>query len=167
MRRTLAPKGQTPILTVRGRHRQKVSVMAALTLSPKRGRLGLYFRTIQDGYFQTDHVVAFLRDLLRHFSGKVIVVWDGWKPHATAARMVASSRLETVQLPGYAPELNPVEQLWNRLKWSELANAAPADSTELHKQLLPLLNKAVRNVPQLESFWNGAKLPLHKLKLRR
>ena len=63
VRRSLAPKGQTPILTVRGRHRQKVSVMAALSLSPRRGRLGLLFLTRQDGYFQTEHVVAFLRDL--------------------------------------------------------------------------------------------------------
>ena len=74
VRRTLAPKGQTPRLIIRGRHRQKVSVMAALSLSPRRARLGLLFRTIQDGYFQTEHIVAFLRDLLRHFRGRVIVV---------------------------------------------------------------------------------------------
>jgi transposase len=141
--------------------------MAALTLSPKRNRLGLYFRTIRDGYFQTEHVAAFLRDLLRHVRGKVIVVWDGWNVHGAAARQVASERLETVRLPAYAPELNPVEQLWNRLKWGHLANAAPADSTELREQLLPLLDKTVRDPCQLKSFWMGAKLPLHKLKLLR
>ena len=41
VRRTLAPRGQTPKIFVRGRHREKVSVIAALTLSPKRRRLGL------------------------------------------------------------------------------------------------------------------------------
>lgn len=141
--------------------------MAALTLSPKRNRLGLLFRTIQDGYFQTEHVVAFLRDLLRHFRGKVIVVWDGWKPHATAARIVASPRLEAVRLPGYAPELNPVEHLWSRLKWGYLANAAAADSDELHDRIRPILQRTVRDLRQLQSFWSGAKLPLHKLKLKR
>lgn len=141
--------------------------MAALSLSPRQNRLGLYFRTIRDGYFQTEHVAAFLRDLLRHFRGKVIVVWDGWKPHAAAARTVDSARLEAVTLPGYAPELNPVEQLWNRLKWGHLANAAPRDAGELHEQLRPLLSRTVRDHVQLRSFWNGAELPLHKQKLQR
>jgi transposase len=27
-------------------------------------------------------------------------------------------------LPGYAPDLNPVEALWSNLKWVELANLA-------------------------------------------
>jgi putative transposase len=141
--------------------------MAALTLSPRRNRLGLYFTTRQDGYFQTEHVVAFLRDLLRHLRGRVIVVWDGWKVHAAAARLVDSPRLATVTLPGYAPELNPVEQVWNRLKWTHLANAAPADSTELHKRLRPLLHQTKLSLPRLISFWQGAKLPLHPLKLKR
>ena len=140
--------------------------MAALTLSPRRNRLGLYFTTLQDDYFKTPHVAAFLRDLLRHLRGRVIVVWDGWKVHEAAARLVASSRLETVTLPGYAPELNPVEQIWNRLKWTHLANAAPADATELHKRLQPLLLQTKLSLPRLISFWQGAKLPLHKMKLR-
>ena len=141
--------------------------MAALTLSPRRNRLGLYFRTLQDGYFQTEHVVAFLRDLLRHIRGRVIVVWDGWKVHAAAAAALRSPRLETVPLPGYAPELNPVEQIWNRLKWTHLANSAPADSTELHNRLRPLLRQTAQSPAQLISFWEGAQLPLHKLRLRR
>jgi len=167
VRRTLAPKGLTPILTVRGRHRQKVSVMAALSLSPRRRKLGLLFRTRQDGYFQTDHVVAFLRDLLGHFRGRIIVVWDGWKVHAAAAAQVNSSRLETATLPGYAPELNPVEQVWNRLKWADLANAAPADSNELHRQLQPLLTKTAKSFDRLRSFWLGARLHVPTLKLKR
>lgn len=55
VRRSLAPKGQTPILTVRGRHRQKVSVMAALSLSPRRGRFGLW---PGGGYRITDDELA-------------------------------------------------------------------------------------------------------------
>ena len=141
--------------------------MAALSLSPRRGRLGLLFLTRQDGYFQTEHVAAFLRDLHYHFRGRIIVVWDGWKVHQAAAKVVQSKRLETVTLPGYAPELNPVEQVWNRLKWSDLANAAPADSDELHQQLRPLLQQTSQSLPRLRSFWKGARLPLQKLNLKR
>lgn len=165
VRRTLAPKGQTPILRLAGR-RQKVSVMAALSLSPNRGRFGLYFRTIQDGYFQTEHVATFLRDLLYHFRGRVIVVWDGWTVHGAAAKLVQSSRLETVTMPSYCPELNPVEQLWSQLKWGELANSSPRDSAELLGQLRPLLVNTARSSTKLQSFWKGAKLRIDKVKLQ-
>lgn len=141
--------------------------MAALSLSPRRRRLGLLFFTRPDGYFQAEHVVAFLRDLHYHFRGRIIVVWDGWKVHQAAAKLVRSRRLETVTLPGYAPELNPVEHLWNRLKWGDLANAAPADSDELHGQLRPLLRQTARSVSRLASFWKGARPPIQNAKLQR
>jgi hypothetical protein len=51
VRRTLAPRGQTPSLLQRGAHRKKVSVAAALWLSPRRDHLGLYFHTLADGSF--------------------------------------------------------------------------------------------------------------------
>ena len=50
VRRTWAPRGQTPDLDQCGT-RQKVSVAATLWLSPRRERLGLYFQTLPDGYW--------------------------------------------------------------------------------------------------------------------
>jgi transposase len=79
-------------------------------------------------------------------------------------RSVASRRLQTALLPAYAPELNPVEQLWNHLKWAKLANDASADSTELHDKLKPLLWQTRLTPSRLRSFWHAAKLPLLKLK---
>jgi hypothetical protein len=102
-----------------------------------------------------------------HFRGRIIVVWDGWKVHQAAAKLVQSKRLETVTLPGYAPELNPVEHVWNRLKWADLANAAPVDSDELHRQLQPLLQQTAASATRLASFWKGARLPIQKAKLQR
>ena len=84
--------------------------MATLSLSPRRNRLGLYFRTLRDGYFQTEHVATFLRDLLYTFRGCVIVVWDGSTVHA-ATKLVQSPRLEMVTLPANAPEWSPMEQI--------------------------------------------------------
>ena len=135
-------------------------------MSPIRQRLGLLFRTLQDGYYQTPHIVVFLRDLLWHFRGKVIIVWDGWKTHGAALREVQSSRLEAVTLPPYAPELNPVEQLWNRLKRSDFANAAFADSTELLSRLKPQLAKTSQSRSRLLSCWQGAKLRLLQMKFQ-
>ena len=45
LRRTLAPRGRTAVLLHRARQRDRVSVAAALTLSPRRGRLGLHYQT--------------------------------------------------------------------------------------------------------------------------
>ena len=40
------------------------------------------------------------------------------------------------QLPGYAPDLNPDEGVWNDLKRVELANVCCSDLQELRKQLI-------------------------------
>jgi transposase len=53
VRRAWAPRGQTPSLAQAGGHREKVSVAAALWLSPRRDHLGLSFHTPADGYFDS------------------------------------------------------------------------------------------------------------------
>jgi len=163
VRRTLAPKGRTPKLLARGRHREKVSVVAALSLSPLRGRRGLYFRTIANGSFNGQSIAAFLRQLLRHLRGRVIVIWDRWGGHRgpdVRAVQADHSRLELVSLPAYAPQLNPVEQLWSHLKWSTLCNFAPKDAVQLNRTLDPALKTTTRNQSLLLGFWRGAKLKM-------
>jgi putative transposase len=41
------------------------------------------------------------------------------------------SWLTVERLPGYAPDLNPVETLWGNIKGQELANRCAADLAEL------------------------------------
>jgi len=64
-----------------GGSRKKVSVIAGLSVSPEAQRLGLYFATEPDGFFTADKVTKFLRDLLKHLRGPVIVVWDRGPNH--------------------------------------------------------------------------------------
>lgn len=168
MRRTLAPKGQTPTLRIRGRHRQKVSLIAALTLSPRRRKHNLYFRSLTDGYFDQNSIAAFVRHLLRHIRGRVILIWDNGKSHRGRAMdklRAAHRRLEILSLPPYAPQLNPVEWLWSHIKWSELCNAAPQDQYELQRMILPILARLTREPETLEGFWHGAKLHKPNAKL--
>jgi transposase len=40
-------------------------------------------------------------------------------------------RLTVERLPGYAPDLNPVEVLWGNIKGQELANRCPDDLGEV------------------------------------
>ena len=73
-------------------------------------------------------MVAFLRGLLRHLRGRVIVIWDGGSNHkGPAIREVLRTfpRLHLERLPGYAPDLNPVEMIWAYLKHGRLANFVP------------------------------------------
>src|SRR4051812_24822038 len=79
VRRTWAPRGQTPDFVQRGGGgpRQKVSVAAALWLSPRRDQLGLYSKTLVNGYFDNWYVTAFLEAMMHDLDGRFVVVWDG------------------------------------------------------------------------------------------
>ena len=90
-----------------------VSAVLAYRFDGKRSRL--LFQVKPDSY-NTQSLIAFLDELRRHFRGRrVILVWDGLPAHRSA-EMTEYLRgqaywLTVERLPGYAPELNPVEYL--------------------------------------------------------
>jgi transposase len=131
--RTYAPCGQTPVLRA-PLTRDHLSVISGLTVE---GRL---FTHIQDEAFTGETVVAFLRQLLRQIPGKLLVVWDGATIHRGQAvkdflAQGAAVRLQLERLPGYAPELNPDEGVWNLLKRRELKNRCCQTMDELRWEL--------------------------------
>jgi putative transposase len=135
VKRTLAPIGKTPVLRQQGRHRQKVSMIGALTCSPVNQRLRLYFALHKDLAFNHERVAVFLRELLRHLPGKLLVIWDNGQMHkgpAVRKLLAKSRRLRVFALPPYAPECDPVESIWSTLKVHRLANDAPANVHELY-----------------------------------
>jgi len=72
-------------------------------------------------------VVTLLRPILRHVSGKVVVVWDGASIHRCPAVKQGLAdggaiRLTWVPRPGYAAELNPDAGVWRWLKRGALGN---------------------------------------------
>ena len=163
VRRTLAPKGQTPILEHQGRHHHKVSLMAALTISPRGRHLGLYFSSLIDDHFETVASAWFVRQLLKHLRGRVIIIWDRGNNHRgpDIRKLQADfARLTLERLPAYAAELNPVEQTWSWLKWSQLSNFAPNDSKELDTRAFLELDAIRKDQARLSSFWRGSELPL-------
>ncbi|WZP01022.1 IS630 family transposase [Isosphaeraceae bacterium EP7] len=162
VRRTWAPKGQTPVLTGCGRHRQKVSTIAAISVAPGRRRLGLCWKTDPKGYIDAEAVVSFLRGLLRHLKGRVIVVWDGGSNHkgpAIRALLGRYPRLTLEHLPGYAPDLNPVEMIWGHLKHGRMANFVPEDVLHLERVVRENLRGVRGNPGLIRSLWNGSDLP--------
>jgi transposase len=131
--RTWAPQGKTPILRVPLTH-DHLSAISGITLD---GRI--YMQTREDA-FDAAGVVGFLRVLLRKLRGKVLVIWDSspihkGKPIRDFLARGAAKRLHLERLPGYAPDLNPDEGIWNYLKRVELQNRCCADLAALHREL--------------------------------
>ena len=162
VRRTWAPVGRTPTLTGFGRHREKVSTIAAISAAPHRRRVGLYWRTDPEHYIDAAGVAAFLRDLLRHLRGKVIVIWDSGSNHkGPAIRAVTDRfpRLTLERLPGYAPDLNPVEMIWSYLKYGLMANFVPRHVKHLDQVVRGHLCEVGRSPGLIRSLWAGSRLP--------
>lgn len=142
LKRTWAPRGQTPIVRHLLSHK-KLSAMSALSISPKRKHIALYLQFRQQAFKALD-VRVFLTELLRQIRGPVILVWDRSPIHTDGgvqAFMEQHSRLHCEYFPGYAPELNPAEFVWAQAD-AALANSAPEDLKELRTQL----NKSKRRL---------------------
>ncbi|EQD72394.1 Transposase [mine drainage metagenome] len=164
VRRTWAPVGQTPIV----RHyyrRDRISVIGGLSVSPKRRRLGLYFRMHAKNISQ-EEVYDFLWHLLRHLRGHVIVVWDNASIHdrkSLTDLLRKYPRLHLEYLPAYAPQLNPVEAAWHAAKLP-LANGRPEDIYDLGHALLSSLHKTGGSQATLRGCVLQSELPpfLHR-----
>lgn len=125
-RRTWALQGETPVHKVWDRH-DRLSVQAAITLPPRRQRLGVYFQFYTHN-IDTADVVAFGAYLLRMVGRKIILILDRWSVHRPAMAILQQrypDKLDVEWLPAYAPELNPAEQVWNHTKYGDLANFIP------------------------------------------
>jgi len=131
VRRTWGPRGQTPIIHYLYKH-DRISAISALTVSPRRRRLGLYFQLHRKN-IRRPEVCEFLRHLLKHLRGHVFVILDNGRPHAGAEIQKLCHRFPRLHLeyfPAYAPELNPDEGIWSQAK-HVLANGKPEKLDEL------------------------------------
>jgi transposase len=125
VRATWAPRGQTPVL----RHHfawKRLSIAAALVYEPDGRDAHLIFQ-LRPGAYNGESLIEFLTELHQHEQLRVVLlIWDGLPAHRSRYMMdwIASQRswLSVERLPGYAPELNPTEQVWGNVKSTELAN---------------------------------------------
>lgn len=130
VRRSWSPRGETPLFHQRTRSHQKVSAIAALCVPPTREDIHLYFRLHPNANVNTKAVIDFLRVLLQELNGPIVLIWDRLQAHrakVTRQFFERHQRLHPHFLPPYAPELNPVENVWSYLKMNPLANFAPLD----------------------------------------
>jgi len=132
---TYAPRGQTPLLHV-PLTRDHLSVIGALTPDGK-----LYLMIFPNRSIKGPDVVCFLRHLLRHISGNLLVIWDGLPAHQGQPvrdflAKGAAARIHLERLPAYAPDLNPIENVWRYLKYVEMKNLCCPALPQLHHELV-------------------------------
>jgi transposase len=128
VRATWAPRGNTPVL----RHRfswKRLSMAGAVAYEPDGSDAQLIFQ-LRPGAYNDQALIEFLTEMHALLDGrKVTLIWDGLPSHRSRRMKdwLATQRhwLVVEQLPGYAHDLNPIEQVWGNLKGKELANLCP------------------------------------------
>ena len=135
----------------------KLSVSAGLTLC------NFYFR-LYPGAIGELEVIDFLKALVRHIDGPLLIVWDRLPAHRS--RLVrefielSEDHIATEYLPPYAPELNPVEYIWAYWKQHELPNVCPKDYWELDERARKALRRMRRKPRLITAFWKQSSLCL-------
>jgi transposase len=151
---TYAPRGQTPVLAETVTH-DHLAVISGVT--PE----GNLFWQIYERPLTGAEVVQFLKHLERCLPGPLIVIWDGATIHRgchVQAFLAAghAARIQLEPLPGYAPDLNPNEGVWDSLKVKELANVACEDTVALRHELDRALRRLRRHPEILRGYFREA-----------
>jgi transposase len=150
--RSWAPVGQTPVIKRTGK-RFRVNMISAVS---NAGRLRFRLFT---GSFSGSVFIDFLGRLLRDCRGqKVHLIVDGHPVHRAKAVSAwvgrHGERIELHFLPGYSPELNPVELLNHDVKANAAGRRRPRSASELRAELRGYLRRRQRQPEVLVRFFN-------------
>jgi transposase len=155
--KTYGPKGRTPILD-RWQTRDHLSVMGGVTSQ------GKVYSLARPKSLNGLHSIEFLVHLGRLVDDRLLVIWDGSPIHrrAEVKEFVAEAggKIHLEPLPPYAPDLNPVEWLWQHLKDVEMRNLTCLDLEQLHLELHLALGRVRQRSSPIQSFFAGAGLEL-------
>ena len=131
-------------------------------MAPVRQRLRLYFQ-IHDHNIRSEEVMTFLTLVHQRLRRKFILVLVRYSVHRKAVRLLQAEHpdwFEVEWLPAYAPDLNPVELVWNRAKYSDMANFIPEDVHDLHQAITASLENTSAQSQLIRSFFCHAGLGL-------
>jgi transposase len=150
--RSWAPVGQTPVIKGTGK-RFRVNMISAVS------NAGMLRFRLFTGSFRGPVFIDFLRRLLRDCGGrKVHLIMDGHPVHR--AKTVSAwverhgDQVELHFLPGYSPELNPVELLNHDVKANAAGRRRPRSAGELRDELYGYLRRRQRQPAVLVRFFD-------------
>lgn len=132
LKRTWAPRGETPTVRTSISHHDRLNIIGALLALPN----GQLFKLSLRSYWHSltgKETIEFLKQLLRCTSGYIILVWDNHSIHKrkiVQEFLATHKRLIVYWFPTAAPELNPAEYIWAQVS-EYTAGTAPHTRTEL------------------------------------
>lgn len=150
--RTWAPRGKTPEVPTSG---QRQSVNAISAVNPR----GDFWYEVYTERLNRQSFLRLLTNFLRRRRDRVFLVLD--KHPAHIARDVAAfvqskkGRLEFHFLPGYAPELNPDEFVWNHLKLNGVSKKPLRRGESLRRRVVADLDNLKRDRRRLRSIFQA------------
>jgi hypothetical protein len=110
--------------------------------------------------FGEDHFAALLDATHQQLGAPILLAWDGLPAHksATMRALIAARRwLRVYQLPGYAPELNPIENAWSSLNRA-MTNLAPGGIADLARITKNRLKSMQYQPALIDGFLNATGL---------
>lgn len=158
--RTWGPRGNTPVVAVSGAGGRRISVAGLACYRPGHRsrliyRLLVHRRTkgAPKGFRERDFA-RLLDAAHQQLGAPIVLVWDGLPGHRSAAmRALIAARpwLRVYQLPGYAPDLNPAENVWSNLRRS-LANLAAGTVADLETAIRNRLKRMQYRIGLIDGF---------------
>jgi len=96
--------------------------------------------TLQMPSVNTDCMNAFLHEMAEHYKDKeILLVMDGAGWHKSKDLQIPQT-IEIIKLPPYSPELNPVETLWQHIKYHTIRNKIYDTLQDLEETICTFVN---------------------------
>ena len=150
LQRTWGKKGKTPIVRTSG---QRQSINAISAVSP----VGAFWYSLYTDKLNAAKFVEFLQTFLRTRRKNVFLIVDGLPSHK--AKLVSRyletlhGKLELFFLPGYAPDLNPDEFVWNHLRQKGVSKNPLKQNESLQKRVEHDLSQIKSDKSLIRSFF--------------
>jgi transposase len=160
VRRTWAPRGQTPILAHRFNWK-RLNAIGTLVCDPDGSQPDLLLH-LQPKSIKEDAVIAYVEALHEQVPGLLDIVLDHLRAHCGQkfADYQDQNRdwLHVEWFPRYAPELNPIEYFWSACRGKPLANLSPDRLDQLQRAVERAHRKTRADPPLLKGFLVASKL---------
>jgi transposase len=108
-------------------------------------------------------VVPFIEHVRHKVRGPITLLWDQIPIHRAKPvtdYLTRHRRLVVEPFPQYAPELNPVDNVWSYVKYNRLPNYTPRNLDELRKRITAEFYRLQRRPDLLRSFFKHTGLSL-------
>ncbi len=146
--KTWGLKGKTPVVYANDQ-KKKVSVSGVISTE------GDFFYEIYEGAMTAERYELFLSHLLETTHRTIYVIHDGLPSHRAQKikdiQKRQNGRLRLFQIPGYSPELNPIEMIWAISK-KEVKKFYYNSQEELRTEIINSMKETKLNADMIKSI---------------